>query len=125
MTNLSINCIIVLINCFVIIATEKAKLEKIYGKKQLVSALNEAATEKWLEDMSKRCPHCKASIEKSDGCNKMSCWRCNTFFCWLCLQRLPLIQPYSHFNNPESKCFNQLFRGVAFNAEDMFEDEID
>ena len=114
-----------LIYLITIIATERTQLEKVYGRKQLTSAIEEAATDKWLEDMSKRCPHCKASIEKSDGCNKMSCWRCNTFFCWLCLQRLPLIQPYTHFNNPESKCYNQLFRGVEFDAEDMFEDEFE
>jgi E3 ubiquitin-protein ligase RNF14 len=92
----------------------------------LIAALEEAATEKWLEDMSKRCPHCKASIEKSEGCNKMSCWKCNTYFCWLCLQRLSPTLPYSHFNNPESKCFNQLFRGVNFDQmEDLFEDIVD
>ena len=98
-------------------------MEKQFGKKQLIVAIEEMETQKWLEDMSKQCPHCKAFIEKSDGCNKMSCWRCNTFFCWLCLERLLPTQPYSHFNNPQSKCFNQLFHGVEFNAGDMFEDD--
>ncbi|CAG2119088.1 unnamed protein product [Medioppia subpectinata] len=103
-------------------AEEKLEIEKVYGKKQIASALEEAATDKWMEDMSKRCPHCRASIEKSDGCNKMSCWRCNTCFCWLCLTQLPLTQPYSHFSNPMSKCYNQLFQGVNFDIDDMFED---
>ncbi|XP_054163551.1 E3 ubiquitin-protein ligase RNF14-like [Oppia nitens] len=101
---------------------EKSELEKLYGKKQLAEAIEQAATDKWMEDMAKRCPHCKATIEKSDGCNKMSCWRCNTYFCWLCLETLPVTQPYSHFSNPASKCYNQLFLGVNMDIDDMFDD---
>ena len=30
------------------------------------------------------CPTCKASIQKSGGCNKMSCYKCGAMFCWIC-----------------------------------------
>merc|ERR1719319_1708038 len=64
------------------------------------------------------CPHCNAPIEKNEGCNKITCWRCNTHFCWLCTSRLPATNPYSHFNVPGSKCFGTLFQGVDPNDEE-------
>ncbi|KAJ1299563.1 hypothetical protein OPQ81_011970 [Rhizoctonia solani] len=34
----------------------------------------------------KKCPGCQAPIEKSEGCNHMTCTTpaCNTHFCWVC-----------------------------------------
>ena len=54
--------------------------------------------------------------QKIDGCNKMSCTKCGTLFCWLCNARLPQANPYTHFNVPGSKCYNQLFAGVVEGA---------
>ncbi|XP_076439863.1 E3 ubiquitin-protein ligase RNF14-like [Babylonia areolata] len=48
------------------------------------------------------CPHCKALVEKIEGCNKMTC-RCGKFFCWMCGKG---ITGYSHFT--EKSCV--LFR---------------
>lgn len=39
----------------------------------------------WAKDKELRnCPMCKAHIEKSDGCNHMTCYYCNFQFCWIC-----------------------------------------
>ena len=41
----------------------------------------------------RKCPKCKQSIIKSDGCNKMRC-SCGAFMCYICQVE---IQNYSHF----------------------------
>ena len=101
---------------------EKKLMEKKYGKKTLKYALEEAVSEQWIESNSKKCPYCKASIQKIDGCNKMSCFKCHSNFCWLCAAKISKSQPYTHFNNPSSKCFNKLFLGVTDIVDDEFED---
>uniref|UniRef100_A0A8C6SEJ9 E3 ubiquitin-protein ligase RNF14 n=1 Tax=Neogobius melanostomus TaxID=47308 RepID=A0A8C6SEJ9_9GOBI len=57
-------------------------------------------------------------INLADGCNKMTCTSCKQYFCWLCLGALSRGNPYSHFNNPQSPCFNQLFFGVDPDDDD-------
>ena len=43
-----------------------------------------AAMAEWTEKHdSGRCPKCRTVIERSEGCNHMSC-RCGYEFCWLC-----------------------------------------
>lgn len=34
----------------------------------------------------KRCPGCKAHIERAEGCNHMTCTRCHTHTCWECME---------------------------------------
>jgi hypothetical protein len=56
--------------------------------------------------------------QKTQGCKKMVCWKCNTFFCWLCEERLNPQSPFLHFNNPASKCYNLLFHGVPLSDDE-------
>ncbi|XP_011860762.1 PREDICTED: E3 ubiquitin-protein ligase RNF14-like [Vollenhovia emeryi] len=90
---------------------KKAEMDKYYGKK-LRTMMEDVMSENWISDNSHNCPHCKTAIEKSDGCNKMTCSHCGTYFCWLCGLRLKPEAPYLHFRNPESPCYNMLYRGV-------------
>ncbi|XP_067010116.2 E3 ubiquitin-protein ligase RNF14 [Anabrus simplex] len=98
----------------------RAELEQRYGRKQLQTLVDTHMSESWINENSKNCPHCNAAIEKSDGCNKMVCWRCNTYFCWICSARLNPQCPYEHFNSTKSQCFNKLFLGVPM--DDMYND---
>jgi hypothetical protein len=40
----------------------------------------------WKLDNTKKCPGCKANIQKNEGCNYMQCAKCKFKFCWFCLQ---------------------------------------
>ncbi|XP_011257747.1 E3 ubiquitin-protein ligase RNF14 [Camponotus floridanus] len=101
---------------------KKAEMEKRYGKRQLQTMIENTMSENWINDNSHNCPHCKTAIEKSDGCNKMTCSNCGTYFCWLCGTRLNPETPYIHFRNPDSKCFNMLYRGVIPDEPDDDDD---
>ena len=37
----------------------------------------------------KKCPGCKAPIERDEGCNHVTCTRCQTHICWVCMQTFP------------------------------------
>ena len=44
-----------------------------------------AASERYVKEISKLCPGCGAAIQKTEGCNHMTCSVCKFEFCWLCL----------------------------------------
>ncbi|EAY12640.1 IBR domain containing protein [Trichomonas vaginalis G3] len=44
----------------------------------------DSLSERWEKQNSKRCPNCKAAIEKNGGCNHMTCYKCHYEFCWIC-----------------------------------------
>ena len=103
----------------------KQFLEKRYGKKTLQRAIDESFSQEWLEKYSKPCPQCNTNIQKIDGCNKMTCTKCNAFFCWLCMQSLPRNSPYLHFSTSSSMCYNRLFEGIEWDPNFDSEDETD
>uniref|UniRef100_A0A0A9XDL8 RBR-type E3 ubiquitin transferase n=1 Tax=Lygus hesperus TaxID=30085 RepID=A0A0A9XDL8_LYGHE len=110
-------------------AAVKSRLEKRYGAAQIRRFINDMLSDDWIQTNSKNCPNCEASIEKSDGCNKMVCGKCQAFFCWLCLAVLDRNNPYSHFMDANSRCRNQLFLGlegdpdVEDDEEDVFDED--
>ncbi|KAM6496283.1 hypothetical protein JOM56_008989, partial [Amanita muscaria] len=49
-------------------------------------AEQERLVSRWMpNDKIKKCPECKARIEKDDGCNRVSCGVCGVHICWVCL----------------------------------------
>ncbi|XP_029925474.1 E3 ubiquitin-protein ligase RNF14 [Myripristis murdjan] len=103
-------------------ATSEGKkfMEQRFGKRVIQKAVEESFSRDWLNENCKCCPRCGTNIQKVDGCNKMTCTSCKQYFCWLCLGQLSKVNPYSHFNNPNSPCYNQLFHGVDVDEEDAF-----
>lgn len=102
----------------------KRFLEQRYGKRVIQKALEEMESKEWLEKNSKSCPCCGTPIQKLDGCNKMTCTGCMQYFCWICMGFLSRANPYKHFTDPDSLCFNRLFHAVDVNG-DIWEDEIE
>ena len=45
--------------------------------------------EKRTNNLFKKCPRCKFWIEKNDGCDHMSCKKCQYEFSWKTLRRWP------------------------------------
>lgn len=52
--------------------------------KQSMQTFTEEGSEKWILQNTKPCPKCMVRIEKNQGCNHMTCNRCNHEFCWIC-----------------------------------------
>uniref|UniRef100_A0A3Q2DRS3 E3 ubiquitin-protein ligase RNF14 n=1 Tax=Cyprinodon variegatus TaxID=28743 RepID=A0A3Q2DRS3_CYPVA len=100
-------------------------MEQRFGKRVVQKAVEESFSRDWLKENCKNCPRCGTNIQKVDGCNKMTCTSCKQYFCWLCLGVLSKVNPYSHFNNPASPCYNQLFHGVDVDDDEFWSDEED
>ena len=100
---------------------DRHTLEKQYGKERLRQAFQEYDSFQWIESNAKRCPTCSAKIQKTQGCNKMTCTHCHGHFCWLCDAVLSRYEPYKHFRiGGMSACAGKLFEGLAGLGEDDF-----
>ena len=49
------------------------------------------------------CPKCTIIIERSEGCNHMTCNCCKTEFCWTCLKILVGTESTTHYKNFDAR----------------------
>lgn len=61
--------------------------------------MNECLAMDYIKREAKQCPTCKMAVEKSEGCNKMTCSNCGGYFCFQCGQS---IRGYDHYKNSTS-----------------------
>ncbi|KAG8731354.1 hypothetical protein FRC11_004415, partial [Ceratobasidium sp. 423] len=63
----------------------------------------------------KKCPGCQAPIEKSEGCNHMTCTTpaCNTHFCWVCGGKVIQSVIRAEINEAIMQHFSNLLSPVA------------
>lgn len=91
------------------------ELEFRYGAKVLARLVldyeNEAESIKWKKENASACPTCGTDIERTEGCNHITCSTCGTHFCYLCGSWLNPSKPYVHYNDPKSPCNQLLFFG--------------
>ena len=51
----------------------KRELEKRYGRTQLKRMVDMLLDDQYLKDNARKCPNCNTYIQKTEGCNKMTC----------------------------------------------------
>ena len=67
----------------------------------------------WLHQNTKTCPKCSSQIEKNDGCDHMTCIKCQHEFCWCCLAAYARIrEDGNHRHHPHCKHY------AAYDDED-------
>ncbi|SJX62728.1 related to ring finger protein 14 [Sporisorium reilianum f. sp. reilianum] len=95
---------------------DRALMEQKFGRKTLETMVRkyqeEQQTQQWLSDYTTPCPTCGIAIEKSYGCNHMTCKSCQTHYCYLCGKPISAQNPYHHFNVPGWECYHRLFDGL-------------
>ncbi|KAF8213313.1 hypothetical protein K438DRAFT_1803769 [Mycena galopus ATCC 62051] len=82
-------------------------------KKLVAKYQEEQLNKKWLAESTMACPGCALKIEKSLGCNHMTCTRCKMHFCYRCGVKLNASEPYAHFSDRHSGCYQKLFDFVS------------
>ncbi|KAM0857919.1 hypothetical protein ACQ4PT_048158 [Festuca glaucescens] len=73
---------------FCILCAEEAHRPVTCGtvREWMAKNSSESETTNWVLANAKHCPKCRRPIEKSSGCNHMTCSSpCHHQFCWLCL----------------------------------------
>lgn len=95
---------------------DRALMEQKFGRKTLETMVRkyeeEQQTQQWLSHFTTPCPTCAIAIEKSYGCNHMTCKSCQTHYCYLCGKPISSQNPYQHFNTPGYECYHRLFDGL-------------
>lgn len=99
-----------------------------YGRRAMELAVEEYQSDQLFEQLVQsnesdivRCPGCSLPIQRSDGCNKMTCSRCLTMFCNICGTILSKQDPYAHFNDPACDCYGRLFEGMKVSVNGVEE----
>ncbi|UJR14475.1 hypothetical protein I4U23_001472 [Adineta vaga] len=70
------------------------------------------ASLQWLNQNTKTCPNCPYQIEKNDGCDHMTCIKCQYEFCWSCLADYEQIRQHgNHQHHPNCKHYANYPRG--------------
>lgn len=85
------------------------ELVRCFPRRQAEQTEEEKATEEYLRLYTSPCPTCQVPCQKRMGCNHMRCFQCDTHFCYLCSSWLSPDNPYKHFNDISSQCYNRLW----------------
>ncbi|PFH50738.1 hypothetical protein AMATHDRAFT_144371 [Amanita thiersii Skay4041] len=88
-------------------------LERQYGRANMLKLVRnyeeELANKEWIKASTTACPKCEVSVQKSLGCNHMTCAKCGQHFCYRCGEKLSAGNPYAHFSTRGISCYYKLF----------------
>ncbi|KAH0838584.1 hypothetical protein J3R83DRAFT_6905 [Lanmaoa asiatica] len=105
-------------------SSDRRAIERRYGRSNVLKLVRqheeEKENKKWMDSSTMACPGCGVRVEKSMGCNHMTCAKCGTHFCYRCGTKIPGANPYQHFSTPRTPCFSKLFDFVP-SAEDEWQ----
>ena len=78
----------------------------------------------WADANGKRCPECRRVIEKSEGCNHMTC-PCGAHFCWQCGKSFSRATIYDHMDTAHGGMYDQAPAWANLNnvGGDIFEEQ--
>lgn len=83
----------------------------------------EKASLDYLRMHTTPCPTCAAPCQKTQGCNHMRCFRCQSHFCYLCSAWLNPENPYQHFNTQPNgevnSCYMRLWELEGGDGNDV------
>jgi hypothetical protein len=81
----------------------------------------EKASAAFINRISKPCPRCNAKIEKTSGCNHMTCRECHCDWCWLCGQDISVNGVTEHFSTTTADSNPSPCAGLQFLLVDGYE----
>ncbi|KAL5638030.1 hypothetical protein ACGC1H_002335 [Rhizoctonia solani] len=71
------------------------------------------ASEDYIGKHTKQCPNCRRPIEKTTGCDHMTClrpWGCGHEFCWTCLASYgDILRDGNHRHNPDCRYYTSIW----------------
>ena len=80
-------------------------LKKPHGKLPCNEDIDKSLADYAINNFVKKCPKCGIIIEKSNGCNHITCTQCGYQWCWLCNEKYNIL----HFQEGKCKGF-QFFK---------------
>jgi E3 ubiquitin-protein ligase RNF14 len=84
-------------------------LQRCHPRDPTELSAEEKASYDYIAKNTSPCPYCNAATSKTQGCNHMRCYQCNTHFCYLCGDWLSPDNPYQHFNRAGMPCYQRLW----------------
>lgn len=69
---------------------------------------NDRKSSIWLKENTVSCPKCKLSVEKSGGCNHMTCKDCGANYCFICSNLITQEPIIEHYLVPNTLCFRKM-----------------
>ncbi|GAB7327394.1 hypothetical protein MBLNU13_g11259t1 [Cladosporium sp. NU13] len=84
-------------------------LQRCHPRDPTELSAEEKASYDYIAKNTSPCPYCNAATSKTQGCNHMRCYQCDTHFCYLCGDWLSPDNPYQHFNRPGFPCYQRLW----------------
>lgn len=84
-------------------------LQRCHPRDPTELSAEEKASYDYIAKNTSPCPYCNSPTSKTQGCNHMRCYQCDTHFCYLCGDWLDPGNPYRHFNRSGFPCYQRLW----------------